>query len=86
MSPISKQSELRLVLYTRPDCELCDRVAVLAQQLGIVVEPCDITEDLKLLQAYGTRIPVLRDAQTGREFDYPVDPDALRRWMEEQGA
>lgn len=73
----------RLVLFTRPRCELCDQVARLAERLGAQIEYRDITEDLALLQAYGTRIPVLQDPETGRELDYPIDPAVLRRWIDE---
>ena len=72
---------LRLLLYTRPDCELCEQVGALARSLGAEIEPVDISEDLDLLLAYGTRIPVLRDPARGCELDYPIDVARLTDWI-----
>ncbi|MEM9303484.1 MAG: glutaredoxin family protein [Pseudomonadota bacterium] len=74
---------MRLLLYTRPDCELCDAVAAIARSLGAEIEPVDITEDIGLLERYGTRIPVLRDPDSGRELDFPIDHAKLAAWLDE---
>jgi len=48
----SKRPDVRVVLYTKPDCSLCDDARDLLAELGIdVVEAVDIT--------YADRVPVI---------------------------
>lgn len=47
--------------------------------------PVDISDDLGLLRAYGDRIPVLRDADTGAELGWPFDRAALEGFISGRG-
>lgn len=54
---------------TRQGCPLCDEahrvLAPLAAEQGIAVEVRDVDLDLRLLDRYDHRVPVLLDPQTG---------------------
>src|SRR5690606_407774 len=56
---------VRLTLYTRADCPLCDEAkAVLARVQGelgdrLALDIVDIGQDERLIEAYGTLIPVV---------------------------
>ena len=72
---------MRLVLYTRPGCHLCeDAKAVLARveaDTGVGFTEIDISGDDDLEEEYGLRIPVL--LLDGREHGYwRVEEDRLR--------
>lgn len=70
MSPIT--------LFQRDDCHLCDlALAVLAEARAPEFDSVFIDGDAALEAAYGTRIPVLRRADTGRELDWPFDAAAV---------
>jgi hypothetical protein len=70
MSPIT--------LFQRDDCHLCDlALAVLAEARAPDFDSVFIDGDAALEAAYGTRIPVLRRADTGRELDWPFDAAAV---------
>ncbi|KAB7772169.1 glutaredoxin family protein [Xanthomonas maliensis] len=72
---------MALILYQRDDCQLCDAaVVVLAQAQAGDFSSVFIDDDTALETAYGTRVPVLRDAN-GRELNWPFDADALRHWL-----
>jgi glutaredoxin len=73
---------MRVVLYSRPGCHLCDeaRDVVLAEQATtpFAFEEVDIDEDDDLVREYGIRIPVV--TVNGEErFDYRVDPGEFAR-------
>jgi hypothetical protein len=40
-----------------------------------------IDGDAALEARYGTRVPVLRDAASGAELDWPFDAATLRAWL-----
>ena len=70
-------------LYQRDDCHLCDQaLAVLAR--ARLPEPVSvfIDGDPALEARYGERVPVLRDAATGAELDWPFDADRVRAWLD----
>ncbi|WP_303747108.1 glutaredoxin family protein [Stenotrophomonas pigmentata] len=70
-----------LTLYQRDDCHLCDlALAVLAQARVPEFDSVFIDDDEALEAAYGTRVPVLRDAG-GRELDWPFDSAVLTGWL-----
>jgi glutaredoxin len=74
-----------ITVYSRPDCHLCaDAMAILRglqDELGFVLQECDIDGDQALQRAYFERIPVI--ALDGEElFDYFVDEKALRERLE----
>jgi len=70
-----------LTLYQRDDCHLCDlALAVLAQARAPEFDSVFIDDDEVLEAAYGTRVPVLRDA-AGRELEWPFDVTGLQHWL-----
>lgn len=66
-----------LVLYTRPECGLCEEAVTLAAGLGISLDYRDISQDLSLLRRYRDRIPVLAHPDTGEEIGWPFDADQI---------
>lgn len=75
---------MRLILYQRDDCMLCDRaVALLATVHAPDFESTWIDGDARLEARYGERVPVLRDETTGRELGWPFDAAALRAFLDD---
>lgn len=73
---------MRLRLYQRDDCHLCDQaVALLARARAPDFESIWIDDDPALEAAYGERVPVLRDADSGRELGWPFDVAALTAFL-----
>ncbi|MBU1775151.1 MAG: glutaredoxin family protein, partial [Gammaproteobacteria bacterium] len=58
---------MRLVIYGKESCHLCDDAEVILRELGIVAEYVDIESEAVLLENYGIRIPVLKRLDTGME-------------------
>ena len=54
---------IRLTLYTRPGCHLCDTmknvVGEVAREEPVTLREVDITGDTRLERRFGTEIPVL---------------------------
>ncbi len=74
---------MRLILYQRDDCHLCDlALEVLAAARVPDFESAFIDDDASLEQRYGLRVPVLRDDVFGQELDWPFDVDAVRRLLD----
>jgi thiol-disulfide isomerase/thioredoxin len=73
---------VRLTLYSRPGCHLCDEmkaaVARVAQTLPVHVEEIDISNDADLEQRYGLEIPVLLVGGK-KAAKYRIRDDELRR-------
>ncbi len=73
---------MRLVLYQRDDCHLCDlALGLLAQVRAPEFESVFIDGDDALEARYGERVPVLRDDGDGRELGWPFDAGVLRGWL-----
>ena len=71
--------QCRFILYQRDDCPLCDRaLAVLAQARMPEFDSVWIDGDDALERQYGSRVPVLAEATSGRELDWPFDAEAVR--------
>jgi glutaredoxin len=74
----------RLVVYSRPDCHLCDDAkAVLADYIEYLprIEEVDIDSDPELRSRFGTSIPVIEiDGEV--RFRGRVDENLLRRLIE----
>ena len=69
----------RFILFQRDDCHLCDlALEVLAAARFPDFESVFIDDDAGLEAAYGHRVPVLRDAATGVELDWPFDATMAR--------
>ena len=72
-----------LILYSRPDCHLCDEAAELLARVAPeqAVRVVDIEDDLTLIDRYGIRVPVLRLEETGEELGWPFDAEGLTRFL-----
>jgi len=69
---------MRLTLYQRDDCHLCDlALDVLAQARVPDFDSVFIDGDAELEARYGERVPVLR-AVSGHELGWPFDAAAVR--------
>lgn len=70
------------ILYQRDDCQLCDEaVAVLAKANAPDFRSIWIDDDAALESLYGARVPVLRDATSRRELDWPFDADLVTLFL-----
>ena len=73
---------MRLILFQRDDCQLCDlALDLLAQVRAPAFESVFIDGDDALEARYGERVPVLRDEEDGRELDWPFEAAQLRDWL-----
>ena len=73
---------MRLTLFQRDDCHLCDlALAVLAAARVPEFDSVFIDDDAELEAGYGDRVPVLRDHETARELDWPFDAERLKNWL-----
>lgn len=73
---------MRLVLFQRDDCHLCDlALAVLAQARVPDFSSVFIDFDNALEALYGERVPVLRDDDGKRELDWPFDAATVSAWL-----
>jgi len=70
---------MRLILYQRDDCHLCDlALDVLAQARVPEFASVFVDDDADLEVRYGERVPVLRDADGEAELNWPFDAAAVR--------
>jgi glutaredoxin len=73
---------MRVVLYSRPGCHLCDvarRVLVAERQdHPFELDEVDVQDDEDLERVYGIRIPVV-EIDGEERFEYEVDPKELSR-------
>ena len=73
---------MRLTLYQRDDCHLCDlALGLLAQARAPEFESVFVDGDDALEQRYGVRVPVLRDEDRAAELEWPFDADMLRGFL-----
>jgi hypothetical protein len=73
---------MKLALYQRDDCHLCDAALdVLAQAGAPDFESVWIDGDAALEARYGTRVPVLRDEAGGAELAWPFDLVAVSAFL-----
>lgn len=66
-----------LILYTKPDCPLCDELKDELARLAVEYAERSITMDVHWYRRYRERIPVIVDDQ-GREHDPPFTTGRLR--------
>jgi len=75
----------KLVLYSRPECHLCEALAARLQPLlaGRPVELAvvDVDSSVALERRYGLRIPVLVAGEIELS-GYPLDEARVRRYLE----
>ncbi len=77
----------QLILYGTLGCSLCatalELAAPEAARAGFELAEVDVAEDDGLLDAYGTRIPVVRRSDARGELDWPFDRHALRLFLQD---
>lgn len=75
---------LRLTLYSRAYCHLCDdllaAVRPLAERAGVAVEVVDVDGDERLEAAYGDKVPVLMAGEQ-EICHYHLDRAALDAYL-----
>jgi hypothetical protein len=82
-APAIEAGPMRLILYQRDDCKLCDEaLAIIAGARVPDFESVWIDGDAELERSYGDRVPVLRDARDGRELGWPFGVDDIRRFVD----
>ncbi len=73
---------MRLILYQRDDCCLCDQALdVLAGAGAPEFASVFVDGDDDLEQRYGLRVPVLRNRENGGELDWPFDAASVRAFI-----
>lgn len=81
-------ASIRLVLYSRPGCHLCDEmkevVASLRTSHDFELEEVDISRDADLESRYGQEIPVLF-VNDRKAFKYRVSAAELRARLRREG-
>jgi len=76
-SPVGANS-VRVILYTRSGCHLCDQAAQTLAEQGQQVQAIDIDANAELRKRWGTCVPVVEIDGKVR-FRGKVDPILLRR-------
>lgn len=70
-----------LILYTTLGCHLCEQALDIFEATlnpaFFEVELVDIADYEGLIEAYGTRIPVLKRVKLNRELNWPFSPQQL---------
>jgi hypothetical protein len=73
---------MRLTLYQRDDCRLCDlALDVLVQARAPEFSSVFIDDDATLEARYGERVPVLREDESGHELNWPFDAKAVAEFL-----
>lgn len=75
---------MRITLYGREDCHLCELAAEALRGAGVDatdVDEIDVGWRGELATRYGTRIPVLV-REDGVELGWPFDPWTVRRFLD----
>jgi hypothetical protein len=76
---------MRLTLYQRDDCHLCDlALDVLARARTPAFDSVFVDGDAQLERRYGERVPVLREEESGAEIGWPFDAQAVAVFLAER--
>ena len=75
---------MRIVIYGKPGCHLCDDARAVLERVGAPFEEIDITTDDALHAAYLERIPVVT-VDGDERFEFFVDEAALRALLSKVG-
>ncbi len=82
--PDADRATLRLTLYSRSYCHLCDAMlaalAALRDEFGFAVDVVDVDEDAALKQRFGSLVPVLMHAGT-ELCHYHLDAGKVRAYL-----
>jgi hypothetical protein len=77
---------MRLTLFQKDDCHLCDLALMVLAQAGAPEFDSEWIDEAPELQArYGLRVPVLRCEDDGAELDWPFEAAALGHWLAGRG-
>ncbi len=83
---MNRPMSIELTLYSRNGCHLCEdmeaQLATLAAEHGFSVRRVDIDSEPALVEAYGSRVPVLMQQQQWI-CDYFLDYPALMKALEQ---
>ncbi len=75
----------KLVLYSRPECHLCEAVVERLQPLlagrSVELEIVDVDSSVALERHYGLRIPVLVAGEVELS-GYPLDEACVRQYLD----
>jgi len=76
---------MSLILYSRPDCGLCDKAEALLAETGLRTHyaKVDIENDLDLISRYGDQVPVLLNDQTGEKLAWPFTASQARSLIDD---
>lgn len=74
-------SATEVILYTRPDCHLCELAEQMLENARVTWYAIDIESDLELIRKYGVRIPVLYRTDIKRELFWPFSEEALMEFV-----
>ena len=73
---------MRLILYRREECPLCEHAEAALRGAGVEAwDAVDVGWEGPLEERYGTRVPVLVRADSGAELAWPFDPPGIRRFL-----
>jgi glutaredoxin len=77
---------VRLTIYSKPGCHLCDDMKALVQRVidgqpDVTLSEIDISTDRELLDRYGLEIPVLAIDGT-KAAKYRVSEEDLKRMLQ----
>ena len=76
------QRASEVILYTRPDCHLCELAATMIEDCGVLYTQASVDTDPDLIRQYGTRIPVVYRPDVKRELAWPFTAESLREFIE----
>ena len=75
---------VRMILFTRTGCHLCDKaeemLRTVSAEVSVEMETIDIDADPQLIVQYGDKVPVVRIAGKDRFFGC-INPVLLRRTL-----
>lgn len=76
---------MSLILYSRPECGLCDKAEALLAEGGLRAqyEKVDIESDLDLIGRYGDQVPVLFNERTGEKLAWPFTVSQARMLIDD---
>lgn len=76
---------MKVVLYSGPQCSLCDDALVLFSQLpqaeSVEVNKVNIRDSVDLYHQYAVKIPVVKRTDTNQELAWPFDLAELRTFL-----
>ncbi len=75
---------MKLQLYTREQCDLCEKAEALLAVAGLDdrYERVYIDEDVDLLSRYADQIPVVINPETGEKLSWPFTASQVRDIVE----